>query len=100
FAAAVSFGASALLRIGYRAVRGQDGLGFGDVKFLGAGALWIGLEQLPGLVMVAVLSALLSLVILHRHGERLSRSYAMSFGPHLAVGLWLAWVVGRFASGN
>src|SRR5688500_8694859 len=43
FAAALVFAGGCLLRWVYRTLRGHDGLGFGDVKFLFAGALWIGL---------------------------------------------------------
>jgi leader peptidase (prepilin peptidase)/N-methyltransferase len=72
----------------------------GDVKFLLAGALWIGLEGLPILLLLAVLSASVSLLILRIGGARLSRSDALSFGPHLAVALWLVWVIGPWRTGG
>jgi leader peptidase (prepilin peptidase)/N-methyltransferase len=85
---------ASLFRAAYRRVRGHDGLGFGDVKFAAAGVLWIGLEGVPGLLLVAVLSALASLVILKAEGYDLNGKLAISFGPHLAVGLWLIWIAG------
>lgn len=93
-AGVVVFLGGCLVRVVYRASRGRDGLGFGDVKFLLAGAPWIGFEGLPALLLISVLSASVSLAILRAGGERLSRSDAISFGPHLAVALWLVWVVG------
>jgi hypothetical protein len=97
--AIVAFGAVSLFRAAYRWVRGYDGLGFGDVKFVGAGVLWIGIEGLPGLFLVAVLSALASLVILRAEGHELDGKQAISFGPHLAIGLWLTWVAGPLQFG-
>jgi leader peptidase (prepilin peptidase)/N-methyltransferase len=92
--AVVAFGAAYLFRAAYRWVRGFDGLGFGDVKFVAAGVLWIGIDGLPWLLLVAVLSALTSLVILRAEGHELDGKQAISFGPHLAIGLWLTWVAG------
>jgi leader peptidase (prepilin peptidase)/N-methyltransferase len=94
FEAALVFAAAALFRAGYRWLRGYDGLGFGDVKFVAAGTLWIGAEGIPGLLLIAVVSALVSLLILRSEGYDLHGKQAISFGPHLAIGLWLTWVAG------
>ena len=88
------FIAAYLFRRAYRFVRGHDGLGFGDVKFATAGVLRVGIEAVPGLLLIAVLSALISLIILRTEGQSLSGKQAISFGPHLAVALWLAWIAG------
>lgn len=93
-AAIVAFLSGCLLRMVYRTLRGREGLGFGDVKFLLAGAPWIGLAGLPFLLLIAVSSATLALAIMRLDGTRLARSDALSFGPHLAVALWLVWTVG------
>jgi leader peptidase (prepilin peptidase) / N-methyltransferase len=82
---------AALFRASYRRIRGFDGLGFGDVKLVAAAALWIGIQGMPVLLLVAVLSALL---ILRAQGHDLHGQQAISFGPHLAPGLWLTWVFG------
>jgi leader peptidase (prepilin peptidase) / N-methyltransferase len=83
----------------YSALRGQEGLGQGDLKFAAAGAFWIGLEGIPGLLCAAVLSALASLLILKAQGYDLHGKLAISFGPHLAMGLWLVWVFGPLQFG-
>ncbi|MBR0697769.1 A24 family peptidase [Bradyrhizobium lablabi] len=83
-----------LLRSGYRWLRGHDGLGLGDVKFLGASVFWIGIAGVPGLLLVAVLSAFASLLILRLQGHQLHGRQAISFGPHLAIGLWWMWTIG------
>jgi leader peptidase (prepilin peptidase)/N-methyltransferase len=90
----VVFAAAALFRASYRWIKGFDGLGFGDVKFVAAGTLWIGLEGIPGLLLIAVVSALASLLILRSEGHDLDGKQAISFGPHLAVSLWWIWVLG------
>jgi leader peptidase (prepilin peptidase)/N-methyltransferase len=78
----------------YSALRGQEGLGQGDLKFAAAGTFWIGLEGVPELLLVAVISALASLLILRAQGHDLHGKLAISFGPHLVLGLWLIWVLG------
>jgi len=93
--AALVFAAASLFRAGYRWLRGHDGLGFGDVKFVAAGTLWIGAEGIPGLLLIAVVSALVSLLILRSEGHDLDGKQAISFGPHLAIGLWWIWVLGQ-----
>ncbi|MDN3278953.1 A24 family peptidase [Frankia sp. RB7] len=75
----------------YRWVRGYDGLGFGDVKFLAAATFWIGLHSLPVLLLIAVVSALASAFLLRSARYEVDGRHAIPFGPHLAVGLWLAW---------
>jgi leader peptidase (prepilin peptidase) / N-methyltransferase len=92
-------GAAALFRASYRWMRGFDGLGFGDVKFVTAATLWIGIQGLPTLLLMAVLSAVVSLLIMRAEGHDLHGQQAISFGPHLAVGLWLTWVAGPLQFG-
>ena len=86
------FVAAWLFRTAYHRVRGFHGLGFGDVKFAGAAVLWIGIAAAPWLLIGAVLSALIELLILRGDGHRLDRTQAISFGPHLAISLWLIWI--------
>ena len=92
-------GVACLFRAAYRWIRGHDGLGFGDVKFATAGVLWIGMDGVPALLLVAVVSALASLIILKADGHELNGKQAISFGPHLAIGLWLTWVAGPLQFG-
>jgi leader peptidase (prepilin peptidase) / N-methyltransferase len=99
FEATVFFVAACLFRAIYRWVRGHDGLGFGDVKFATAGVLWVGIEGVPASLLIGVLSALASLVILKAEGYDLQGKQAISFGPHLAIGLWLTWVAGPLQMG-
>jgi leader peptidase (prepilin peptidase)/N-methyltransferase len=99
FEAMLFFAAAWLFRAAYRWVRGHDGLGLGDLKFATAGVLWIGIEGVPELLLLAVLSAVASLVILKAEGHDLDGKQAISFGPHLAIGLWLTWIAGPLPFG-
>jgi HAE1 family hydrophobic/amphiphilic exporter-1 len=63
--AALIFAAVSLFRVLYRRLRGHDGLGFGDVKFVAAGTLWIGADGIPGLLLIAVLVIYLVLGVLY-----------------------------------
>jgi leader peptidase (prepilin peptidase) / N-methyltransferase len=92
FEAMLFFVAACAFRTAYRSLRGHDGLGFGDVKFASAGVLWIGIEGVPELLSLAVLSAVASLVILRAGGYEVNGKQAISFGPHLAIGIWLTWI--------
>ena len=91
--AGLFFFAAWLFRAGYHWLRGHHGLGLGDVKFATAAMLWIGIEAAPGLLIIAVLSAFASLLILRTGGYQLHRLQVISFGPHLAIGVWLSWLV-------
>lgn len=94
--AAVVTIAAYLFQQAYRYVRGFDGLGLGDVKLLGASALWIGGGGIPPVLLIAVASALASLAILKLDGHELYGRRAISFGPHLALGVWWVWALGLF----
>jgi len=71
------------LRTGFRRLRGYDGLGMGDVKFLGVAGLYLGSLRMAGFVILAgVLGVVLGL------GWRLSgRGAVFPFGPALTLSL-------------
>jgi leader peptidase (prepilin peptidase)/N-methyltransferase len=83
-----------LLRLCYRFLRSRDGFGLGDVKFVGVAALWVGLPMLPLMLIVAVFSAFGTILLLRRQGGELEGGDAIPFGPHLALGLWLTFLLG------
>jgi leader peptidase (prepilin peptidase)/N-methyltransferase len=87
--AAAVFAAALALRGCYRVLRGREGLGLGDVKLVTAAALWTGLSGLPFVLGGAVVSAMLSLLVLRSEGAELRSGDAIAFGPHLALGIWL-----------
>jgi leader peptidase (prepilin peptidase) / N-methyltransferase len=70
----------------FRAYRGYDGLGWGDVKFVAAAGAWTGVEGVALALLVASVSALLYLL----GRQILDRGFDMGgripFGPFLALG--------------
>ena len=80
-----------LLRRLYFGWRKIQGLGLGDVKFLAAAGIWIGLAGLPTLLLTAALTALAAAAIYS--GRDMNRGTSLPFGPFLTIGLLLALVV-------
>lgn len=78
----------ALIGLTYRLLRGQQGLGHGDPKLLGALGLWLG----PWLTLAAVIgAALIGIVEALLRGR--GRQEALPFGTLLAIGAWSAAAV-------
>ena len=75
------------LRWLYFRLRGQHGLGLGDVKLLAASATWIGAAGIPMQLLVGSITALIAAVALHVTGRTMTRQTALPFGPFLALGL-------------
>jgi leader peptidase (prepilin peptidase)/N-methyltransferase len=87
-----------LLRRLYAMVRGRQGLGLGDVKFLMAATLWTGLSGLPILLLVATMTALAGVLVLFVMGRRLTGQTALPFGPFLVIGLLAVLVLQAIGS--
>ncbi|MGI9486705.1 MAG: prepilin peptidase [Geminicoccaceae bacterium] len=78
----------------YRRFRKRDGLGLGDAKLLSAGGAWLGWAPLPGLLVVAALSALIIVLARAVFGDRLGSTDEIAFGPFLALAFWASWLLG------
>jgi len=77
---------------GFRAVRGRDGLGLGDVKLAAAGAIWTGLPGIGPALLLAAGSCVATLAC--RAATRgLDPSEPFAFGPFLALGVFGAWLL-------
>ena len=92
--AAVGFGVFSLLSLGYRALRGREGLGLGDAKLLAAAGAWLTWMALPTVVSLAALLALLPIVLQRATGRPFRADEHIAFGPALAAATWLVWLVG------
>jgi leader peptidase (prepilin peptidase)/N-methyltransferase len=84
--------------VAYRRLRGRDGLGFGDAKLLAAGGAWVAWPGLPGIVLIAAVTALAGALagalLAGRDGQRLRATTRLPFGPFLCLGIWLVWLYG------
>ena len=85
-----------LLRRLYFAFRKIQGLGLGDIKFLAAAGIWVGVMGLPMLLLVAALTALACAGVLRMTGRQLTAQTSMSFGPFLAIGLLITFSVQQY----
>jgi leader peptidase (prepilin peptidase)/N-methyltransferase len=68
----------------------HEAMGFGDVKLMTAGGLWIGAGMLLNAILIACFSAFIGFVahsVIHR---KISLREALPFGPFLALGLIVA----------
>lgn len=90
------FAAFALIRWGYRRLRGREGLGFGDVKLLAAAGAFVSWEGLPSVVLIAAMIGLGLALARSLAGRRLALDERLAFGPALCLGLWLVWLYGPF----
>ena len=78
-----------LLRRLYFAYRGIQGLGLGDVKFLAAAGIWVGVTGIPIVLLIATTTALACAGVMQLSGRALTSRTSLSFGPFLAAGLLL-----------
>jgi leader peptidase (prepilin peptidase) / N-methyltransferase len=88
-----------LLRRLYFGFRKIQGLGLGDVKFLAAAGIWIGIAGLPILLLIAALTALAAAAVMQLAGRDMTRRTSLPFGPFLAIGLLFALVVQQIIGG-
>lgn len=82
------------VRLGYRRLRGREGMGGGDPKLFGAIGLWLGWRMLPIVLLGAALAGLAAALLLSLAGRRLGATSRLPFGPFLALAAWGAWAAG------
>jgi leader peptidase (prepilin peptidase)/N-methyltransferase len=82
------------LMAGYRALRGRDGLGLGDVKLSAVAGAWLGFATLFAAIELAALAAIGAYVASAAIKRRPLKSTAfLPFGLFLAPAIWLGWLV-------
>jgi len=92
--AAAGFASLWLLAFAYRRLRGREGLGDGDPILLAAGGAWVGWVGLPGVLLWASAAGLSLVAARLLVGNRVSAADRLPFGPCLAAGIWLTWLLG------
>ena len=74
-------------------LRGQVGLGLGDVKMAGAGAVWLYPPNLPYFIMIASFTALVFALAGRKKVSRSDNSkFVIPFGPFIGLSLVLVWI--------
>ena len=90
--AMAGYGSLLAIAIGYRALRGRDGLGLGDAKLLGALGAWFGWQVLPFLLLIAATLGLIVMVLSGRAKSATARVPLGSFLALAAMPAWLLWI--------
>jgi leader peptidase (prepilin peptidase) / N-methyltransferase len=82
------------IKLGYRWLRGREGIGMGDVKLAVVAGAWLDWLAILVAVELAVLAALgMHLVRMALRRRRLRGASALPFGLYLAPAIWVAWFV-------
>lgn len=82
------------LHHGYRVIRGKEGLGFGDVKFLAVAGMWLGMmPMVPFLFFSGIFGVVLGLV-----WRALGQGPIFPFGPALGLAMFLCIVSPKAAN--
>ncbi len=93
--ATLAYGLLWSLRALHARLRGQIGLGLGDVKFLAGATAWTGLAGMPVVLLVASLAALAAIGLGALAGRRVGAATRLPFGPFLTLGLHVALLWGE-----
>jgi leader peptidase (prepilin peptidase)/N-methyltransferase len=91
--AAVLAGAFLALKLGYRSLRGREGLGMGDVKLAAVAGAWLDWLTIVVAIDIAVVAALGSYLVRQYVKQRpLRGTSALPFGFFLAPAIWIGWL--------
>lgn len=92
---AIGFSILWAMEVGYKALRGRDGLGRGDAKLLGALGLWVGWMGLAPTLLIASFGGLAFGIISQLRAKSDNGSPSViAFGPWIALGGWIIWLAG------
>jgi leader peptidase (prepilin peptidase)/N-methyltransferase len=80
-------------RAGYRALRGLEGMGLGDVKLAAVAGVWLDWAFLPIAVEIAALSALGAALFSRFRGKDFDPKAKLAFGLFLAPAIWICWLL-------
>ena len=75
-----------VIELGYKSMRGQDGLGRGDAKLLAGGGAWTGWFGLPFIVLIGSVMGLVAALF-----PSIRDKNRIPFGPFLALGIIIVW---------
>ena len=91
--AAGAFGLLWAVRAGHMKIALRTGLGMGDVKMVGASAAWFHPVLFPAFLAISAGSALVAALVVTRGNSEALSTYRLPFGPFLAIGLFVTWIM-------
>jgi leader peptidase (prepilin peptidase)/N-methyltransferase len=80
-------------RAGYRALRGLEGMGLGDVKLAAVAGVWLDWAFLPIAVEIAALSALAAALYARLRDGGFDPKARLPFGAFFAPAIWICWLL-------
>lgn len=86
-------------RAGFRALRGLEGMGFGDVKLAAVAGVWLNWAGLPVVVEIAALSALAAALCARVRGDGFDPKARLPFGTFFAPAIWICWLLTAWRGG-
>ncbi len=84
------------ISVGFKQLRGVDGLGQGDAKLLAGLGAWLGWQLLPSIVFIAALLGLAGVGIAALRGQKIERDAPIPFGPALAAAGAIAMILSGY----
>lgn len=79
------------IALGYEALRGRVGLGFGDVKFVIAAGLWLGWQKLPMMIVLAGIFGI-GQALFQARKRGVTTTTVIPLGTWMALALWVIWL--------
>jgi leader peptidase (prepilin peptidase) / N-methyltransferase len=86
-------------RAGFRALRGMEGMGLGDVKLAAVAGVWLDWAGLPVVVEIAALSALAAALCARLRGDGFDPKARLPFGTFFAPAIWICWLLAAWRGG-
>ena len=98
-AGVIGFTSIKIISIVYCYVRKIEAIGSGDAKLFAFAGLCLGADGLAGTLFFSIISAMITSIIAIRSDHLKTINDPIPFGPHLALGIWLVWVLGPIQIG-
>lgn len=77
-----------LVFIGFKKITGKEGMGYGDFKLLAMLGAWLGWQNLPAIILISSVTAVIVSAAMIVCGDK-NKNSAFPFGPYLAVAGWI-----------
>ena len=77
----------------YRRLRGRDGMGGGDPVLLAAIGAWVGILQLPYILLGAGLLGIAAVMLMLMRGEAVTATSRLPLGTLMAIAAWPVWLI-------
>lgn len=90
--AVAGYGALLAVTVGYRLLRGREGLGLGDAKLLGALGAWFGWQALPFILLLAASLGLIAVLAAMALGRTVNGATRVPLGTFLALAAVPGWL--------